>query len=52
VLLLRNKDPEYNNPLASFATCICRQRSELRTCAKRVGGHAFIFPALLTCLHA
>jgi len=24
VLLLRNKDQEYNNPLASFATCLCR----------------------------
>jgi len=37
VLLLRNKDLEYNNSLASFATWLCRQRSELRTCAKRVG---------------
>jgi len=36
VLLLRNKDQEYNNPLASFATYLCWQRSELRTCAKRV----------------
>jgi len=35
VLLLRNKDQEYNNPLASFATCLCRQRES--TCAKRVG---------------
>jgi len=35
--LLRNKDEEYNNPLASFTT---RQRSELRTCAKGVGGLA------------
>jgi len=26
VLLLRNKDQEYNNPLASFPTCLCRQR--------------------------
>jgi len=26
VLLLRNKDQEYNNPLASFAICICRER--------------------------
>jgi len=26
VLLLRNKDQEYNNPLAGFATCLCRQR--------------------------
>jgi len=26
VLLLRNRDQEYNNPLASFATCLCRQR--------------------------
>jgi len=26
VLLLRNKDREYNNPLASFATCLSRQR--------------------------
>jgi len=59
VLLLRNKDQEYNNPLASFATCLCRQRSELRFCAKGVGGLAvttlpwwasrsFIWP----CLHA
>jgi len=23
---LRNKDQEYNNPLASFATCFSRQR--------------------------
>jgi len=40
VLLLRNKDREYNNPLTSFATCLCWQRSELRTCAKRVWGLA------------
>ena len=40
VLLLRSKDRKYNNPLASFATCLCRQRNELRTCAKRVGGLA------------
>ena len=40
VLFLRNKDQEYNNPLASFTTCLCWQRSELRTCAKRVGGLA------------
>jgi len=26
VLLLHNKDQEYNHPLASFATCLCRQR--------------------------
>jgi len=26
VLLLCNKDQDYNNPLASFATCLCRQR--------------------------
>jgi len=26
VLLLRNTDQEYNNPLASFATCLCRRR--------------------------
>ena len=25
VLLLRNKDQQYNNPLASFATCLCWQ---------------------------
>jgi len=37
MLLLRNKDPEYKNSLASFATRLCRQRSEPRTCAKRVG---------------
>jgi len=24
--MLRIKDQEYNNPLASFATCLCRQR--------------------------
>jgi len=43
VLLLSNKDQDYNNPLASFATCLCRQRSdmsELRSCAKRFGGVA------------
>jgi len=33
--VLRNKDQEYNNPLASFATCLCWQRSELRSCAKQ-----------------
>ena len=59
--MLCNKDQEYNNPLASFATCLRRQRSELRTCAKRVGGigarhdfalmgFAFVYPALPTCL--
>jgi len=26
VLLLRNKDQDYNNPLVSFAICLCRQR--------------------------
>jgi len=26
VLLLRNNDLEYNNPLASFATCLCSRR--------------------------
>jgi len=26
VLLLRNKDQECNNPIASFATCLCRER--------------------------
>jgi len=35
VLLLRNKDQECNNALASFATCLCWQRSELHTCTKR-----------------
>jgi len=40
VLLFRNKDQEYNNPLKSFATCIFWQRSELRTCAKDAGGLA------------
>jgi len=40
MLLLRNKDREYNNPLASFATCLCWQRSKLRICVKRVGGLA------------
>jgi len=28
VLLLHNKDQKHNNPLASFATCLCRQRSD------------------------
>jgi len=59
VLLLRNKDQEYNNPLASFATRLCWQRSELRTSLSVSGppGHdfalmgvAFIYPALPTCL--
>jgi len=43
VFLLRNKCQECNNPLASFATCLCRQRighEWLRTCAKRFGGLA------------
>jgi len=40
VLLLCNKDQECNNPLAGFAICLCRQRNELRTCAKRFGGIA------------
>jgi len=31
VLWLRNKDQEHNNPLASFVTCLCWQRNELRT---------------------
>jgi len=59
VLLLRNKDQKYNNRLASFATCLCWQMSELSTCAKPVGGlvvttlpcwasRSFIRP----CLHA
>jgi len=26
VVLLRNKDHEYNNPLTSFTTCLWRQR--------------------------
>jgi len=26
MLSLGNTDQEYNNPLASFATCVCRQR--------------------------
>jgi len=25
--VLHNKNEEYSNPLASFATCLCRQRS-------------------------
>ena len=59
MLLLRNKDQEYNIPQASFATCLCRQRSELRTCVTFRGprGHdfalmslTFIYPALPTCL--
>jgi len=33
VLLLCNKDQEYNNLLTSFTTCLCWQRSELATCA-------------------
>jgi len=37
VLLLRNKDQEYNNPLARFASK-GSDMSELRTCAKRFGG--------------
>jgi len=61
VLLLRNKDQEYNNPLTSFASaaCLCWQRSELRSCAKRVGGLAVrSFPwwasrsFIRPCLHA
>jgi len=45
VLLLRSKHQEYNNPLASFATCLCWQRNELRSCAKRVGGsRSRLFP--------
>jgi len=62
VLLLRNKDQEYNNPLASFATCLCWQRSEGRTCVKRVRGLAvttlpwwasrsFVRPCLHTLLY-
>jgi len=60
MLLLRNKEQEYNNPLASFATCLCRQRSELahlRQACRGSRGHdfvlmglAFIYPALSTCL--
>jgi len=41
MLLLRHEDHEYNNPLASIATCLCRKgsdMSELRSCAKRFGG--------------
>jgi len=26
MVLVRSKDNQYNNPLASFATCLCRQR--------------------------
>jgi len=62
VLLLRNKDQEYNNPLASFAIASSGKeshKSELRSCAERFGGLAvttlpwwasrsFIRP----CLHA
>jgi len=41
VLLLRNKNQEYNNRLASYAICLCWQRSEqLHTCGKRVRGLA------------
>jgi len=39
VLLLRNEDQEHSNPLASSQP-VCWQRSDLRTCAKRVGGLA------------
>jgi len=42
--LLRNIDQEYDNPLASFATCLSAGKgsdmSELCTCAKRFGGLA------------
>jgi len=31
VLLSCHKDREYNNPLASFATCLCRQRISVAT---------------------
>jgi len=27
MLLLRNKDQQQNNRLASFTTCVCRKRS-------------------------
>jgi len=27
MVLLRNKDQQQNNPLESFATCLCSQRS-------------------------
>jgi len=63
VLLLRNKDQECNNPLASFATCLCRQRighertAQLRWMFRGPHGHdfalmgfAFIYLALPTCL--
>ena len=29
MLLLRNKDQDRNNPLASFATCLCGQKSDM-----------------------
>jgi len=44
-LLLRNKDHEYNNPLASFATCLCKQRighertTQLRQTFRGADGH-------------
>ena len=55
VLLLRNKDQEYNNPLASFATCLCWQRIGLPSRGPRghdfaLMGLAFIYPALPTCM--
>jgi len=44
MLLLCNKDQEYNNPLANFATCLCRQRigPELSPESHQYGGFAFV----------
>jgi len=39
VLLLRNKDQEFH-PLASFATCLCRQRIEPEPSPE--GGFTFV----------
>jgi len=39
VLLQRNKDQEYNNPLVSFLTCFCRQSiGHERTALSVLGG--------------
>jgi len=61
MLLLRNEDQDYNNPLAIFATCLCRQRighewtAQLRWAFRGLRGHdftlmglAFIYPAVPT----
>jgi len=62
VLLLLNEVQEYNNPLASFATSLCRQRTRRANCAVALSvsgtsrsrlcpvGLASIYPALPICL--